>query len=130
MVNMVNIVKISKTERSIKAKILAILSLLCIEENGTEETARKLLSKTLKDVGMCGIVDCTDSQCMEIIDLMGDAIILILDGRCGDAKINLQKVVEEMAINKVIRRRIILNECCGELAVLPFDVREKIVANI
>lgn len=115
------------TGSSIKLKIVAVLSLMAIEEN---DIAVKLLSQTLRDVGKSGIPEIEYDQCIRVVDLFGEAIIFVLDGLHEKSKINLQKIVEELSVNNLIRKRMILRESCGDLAILPYDLREKIVGDI
>ena len=112
---------------SIKMKLITVIGHLVSDE---KEAARKLLMVTLREVAFRTIIDVDEKQCMEIIDIIGEALMCTVSGKKQDAKKEIRKAGDEIFMKSIFTRHMILRESDGDLSMLPYDVREKIASFI
>lgn len=94
---------------------------------GDDCAARKILMKTISNIGIRGCADIDEDKSDRVIELLVRACQYIVKGGMQNEAIDeLREIGNAINADNAKSRYIIIRESDGDLSTLPYDIREKI----
>jgi hypothetical protein len=112
------------TDIFIKLRIVLLAKHLAAKKN---ECASRLLAFTLKDIET-GISHTSQKRIDAVKTILKECLVFIYLNHNEKAIKQLCNAGQELDVDDLVRRKMVTRDSCGDLDLLPFDIREKIAS--